>query len=127
VERDSLRFSEAGEGTIEVSLPVSEFPGAQDFIGQPVLLGIRSEDMEVRQAVPGTAKHSDAFPALVDLVEPVGSEALIYVQTGANTLICRGRREMEGREAGRRVHCQMELKRAHLFDPVSTRRIGLSG
>jgi multiple sugar transport system ATP-binding protein len=126
LERDSLRFSEAGEGTIEVSLPAYDFPGAQDFIGQPVLLGIRSENIEVRQAVPGTAKLSDAFPALIDLVEPVGSEALIYVQTGANTLICRGRLEMEGREAGRRVLCQMDLKKAHLFDPVSTRRLGPS-
>jgi len=126
LERDSVRFSEAGEGTIEVSLPASDFPSAQDFVGQPVLLGIRSEDIEVTPPVAGTAKLPGAFPALVDLVEPVGSEALIYVQTGANTLICRGRREMEGREAGLRIHCQIDLKKAHLFDPVSTRRLGPS-
>jgi multiple sugar transport system ATP-binding protein len=124
LERDSLRFSEAGEGTIEVSLPASDFPGTQDFIGQPVLLGIRPEDIEVTQPVPGAAKHPGAFPALVELVEPMGSEALIYVQTGANTLVCRSRREIEGREAGRRVHCEIDLKKAHLFDPVSTRRLG---
>ncbi|MEY2564410.1 MAG: multiple sugar transport system ATP-binding protein [Verrucomicrobiota bacterium] len=126
LERDSLRFSEAGEGTIELSLPASDFPGAQDFIGAPVVLGIRPEDMEVVESTAGSAKLPGAFAALVDLIEPTGSETLVYLKTGANTLVCRSRQNLDNREAGRRIHCQMDIKKTHLFDPVSTRRLGPS-
>lgn len=126
-DRDSFLFSETGDGTIEVRLPGAEFPGAQDFMGQPVLLGIRPEDIQVAQPGKAAERYSGAFPAMVDLVESTGPEALIHLQTGAHTLVCRNRRGEDELEPGHRSQFTIDLGKAHLFDPVSTRRIGPGG
>ena len=122
--RDSLLFSEMEEGTIEARWPSSEFPIAPDFIGKPVLLGIRPEDIQVAQPQKAPEKYSGTFPAIVDLVEPRGSETVIYLQTGSHKLFCRSSLWMDHRESGHRLQFEMDLRKAHLFDPVSMRRIG---
>lgn len=123
-DRDSLLFLEKEEGTIEVRLPASEFPGTIDFVGKPILLGIRPEDIQVTPLAKAAEKYSGTFPALVDLIEPMGSEAVVYLQTGAHKLIsCSGLWMGEG-EPGHRLQFTIDPKRVHLFDPVSTRRLG---
>ncbi len=121
--RDSLLFSEMEEGTIEASWPSSEFPIARDFIGKPVLLGIRPENIQLAQSQKAPEKYSGTFPAIVDLVEPRGSETVISLQTGSHKLFCRSSLWMDRRETGHRFQFKMDLRKAHLFDPVSTRRI----
>ena len=49
-DRDSLLFSEAGDGTIAVRLPLSRFGGAKDFLGKPIVLGVRPEEIEIGRA-----------------------------------------------------------------------------
>jgi multiple sugar transport system ATP-binding protein len=123
-DRDSLLFSETEEGTIEVRLPAAKFPGLQDFIGKPVLLGIRPEDIEVAQPSNAPERYSGTFRAIIDLVEPMGAGAVIYLQTGPHTLLCRSRPGVDPGETGHRSQFGMDLNKAHLFDPVSRRRIG---
>jgi multiple sugar transport system ATP-binding protein len=122
--RDLILFSEMEEGTIEVHLPSSEFPLAGDFIGKPVVLGIRPEDIQASVASQTPAKYGGAFPAIVDLVEWAGREAVVHLQTGANTVVCRYRPGTDPPESGQRGRFEMDLAKAHLFDAISTRRIG---
>jgi multiple sugar transport system ATP-binding protein len=122
-DRDSLIFSEQEDGTIEVRLPISEFPGARDFAGGLVLLGIRPEDIEVAEFTKGTEKHPGSFPAIIDLVEPVGREANLYLQTGAHTVVCCSQRQVDNREAGHRLQFELNVEKVCLFDPISRRRI----
>jgi multiple sugar transport system ATP-binding protein len=123
-DRDFILFSEMDEGTIEVHLPSSEFPLARDFIGKPVVLGIRPEDIQGAVVSNTPAKYGGAFPAIVDLIEWAGREAVMHLQTGANTVVCRYRPGMDHPEFGQRGRFEVNLARAHLFDAVSTRRIG---
>lgn len=121
-ERDSFLFSEIQGGTIEVSLPTQERPGAREFVGRPMLLGIRPEDIELAQF--GQSDGSTwSFPAIVDIVEPMGAETNLYLQTGAHTVVCRSQRALDHREAGHRLQFEMNLKKAHLFEPASGKRI----
>src|SRR5439155_10471316 len=46
-ESDSFVFSEMGEGTIKARLPAGERGSAGDFVDKQVILGIRSEDIEL--------------------------------------------------------------------------------
>ena len=116
--------TEKEEGTIEARLPDLEFPSAQDFIDKPVLLGIRPENIRVTELPKPPAKYSGIFPALVDLVEPVGSEAIIHLHTGVHKLLSRSRLLMDQRDSGHRLRFEIDVKKVHLFDPVSMRRIG---
>jgi len=121
-DRDSLVFSERDDGTIELRWPISQFPAARDLVGQPVLLGIRPEEIGVAQS--STAERSSgSFRAIVDFVEVIGAEANIYLQTGAHTLVCRTARTMDQREAGHRLQFELNTSKVRLFDPISGRRI----
>jgi multiple sugar transport system ATP-binding protein len=121
-ERDWLLFSEAEEGTIEVRLPISEFPAGREFVGKPVLLGIRPEEIRMADSA-ATQKYGGDFPALIDLVEVIGAETNLYLQTGAHSLVCRIPTGANALEAGHRARFSLNLNRLCLFDPISTRRI----
>jgi multiple sugar transport system ATP-binding protein len=121
-DRDSLIFSEKDDGTIELRWPISEFPTARDLVGKPVLLGIRPEEIRVGQSSTG-GRSSGSFRAIVDLVEVLGVEANIYLQTGAHTLVCRSGRSIDQREAGHRLQFELNASKVRLFDPVSGVRI----
>ncbi len=122
-ERDALLFREADEGTIELRVPLAEHEAAAEFVGQPVVLGVRPEHIAVRPSSVAQGKSADTFPALLEVVEPTGAGAILYLQTGVHPLVSLSEATFERREAGRRVRCSIESSKAHFFDPVSTRRI----
>ena len=121
---DGVRFREIGGGTIEVIFGPAAFPASREFLGKDVILGIRPEDL---RATPFTRKEartaSSGFPAIVDVVEPMGAATNLYLQTGAHTLACRTEDALDHRDAGHRFWFEMNLEQAHLFDPVSTSRL----
>jgi multiple sugar transport system ATP-binding protein len=121
-DREWLLFTEANDGTIEVRLPVSEFPAGQEFVGKPVLLGFRPEEITIGKS-SNTEKYSGSFPAIIDSVETVGAETNLYLQTGAHTVICRTPRGGDQWEVGHRGRFQLNLSKLCLFDPLSTSRI----
>ncbi len=117
VDRDSILFSEAEDGTIKLRLAISDFPGAKEFAGKPVVLGLRPEEIQIARA------SSNTFAAIVDLVEPLGAAADLHLQTGAHRVVSRSREGMGGVEAGHRAEFEVDLRKVHLFDPASGRRI----
>jgi multiple sugar transport system ATP-binding protein len=121
-ERDWFFFSEAEEGTIEVRLPISEFPAGKDFVGKPVLLGLRPEQIKIAESSQAE-ECAGGFPAIIDRVEVMGGEANLYLQTGAHTLVCRTQRGADNGQKGHRARFQLNLNKLCLFDPVSARRI----
>jgi multiple sugar transport system ATP-binding protein len=121
---DKLRFCETEAGTIEVAFPSAERLAAREFIGKDIILGIRPEDLEVASFSRKEGKAAGVgFPAIVDLVEPMGAETNLHLQTGAHTLICRSQNSFDHSQAGHRLQFEINLAKAHLFDPVSTNRL----
>jgi multiple sugar transport system ATP-binding protein len=123
-EGEKLRFCESADGTIEVAFPAAERPAAREYIGKNVILGIRPEDLEVATFNRKEGRAAGlGFPAIVDLVEPMGAETNLYLQTGAHTLVCRSKNAFDHGEAGHRLQVEMNLAKAHFFDPESTNRL----
>jgi multiple sugar transport system ATP-binding protein len=122
-DRDSLFFSEEGDGTIELRLPTSRFTGARDFAGKTVVLGIRAEDIEISARTTGRERSPTIFRALVDRVEPRGPETDLHLQTGAHTLICRSRRAIDEGRGSYRAEFEVDVEKAQIFDIHSGRNI----
>jgi multiple sugar transport system ATP-binding protein len=122
-ERDTVTFSETGDGTIAIGLPVSRFASASDLVGQAVILGFRADAIEMATSLEQGSRSGTSFRALVDRVEPRGSEADLYIRTGAHELSCRSHRWAGKGEGGHRFQFEIELGKAHFFDPVSGRRL----
>ncbi len=120
-ERNAVTFAEAGDGTITIPLAPARHPGANDFIGKPVVLGFRPEDIEV-DASTGAGPEAGRFRVLIERLEPRGAGADLYLQTGAHGLIARSLRAGPG-ESGQRVQASISSGKTHLFDPESGRRV----
>jgi len=119
-ERGAIVFKETQGGTIEARF--DDRPQVHEFLGKPMLLGIRPEDIEVAESSK-TRSAVASFPAIVDIVEPTGAETNLYLQTGAHTVVCRSQRALDHREAGHRLQFELSLNKAHLFDPATASRI----
>ena len=119
-ERDAVVFKEMQGGTIEVRF--KDRPRVGEFLGKPMVLGIRPEDIELAQ-FSKTGNTPASFPAIVDIVEPMGAETNLYLQTGAHTIVCRSQCALDHRETGRRLQFYLNSGKAHLFDPVTTSRV----
>jgi len=121
-ERDGWLFREREEGTIELRLPVLESTKAAALAGGEVVLGIRPEEIVLAPA-DAPRNSANTFPALLEVVEPLGAETDLHLQTGAHALVCRTAASVDRKEAGRRMRLTINPAKTHLFDPVSTERI----
>jgi multiple sugar transport system ATP-binding protein len=118
-EGGQLVFRERDGGS--VALPLGVRPGARSHVGKAVTLGIRPEHCDV--VPPGQPAPPAAFQAVADIVEPLGAETFVYLNTGAHTVISRSLAPMDQREAGQRLRLRLDGEKALLFDPETTERI----
>jgi multiple sugar transport system ATP-binding protein len=121
-DRDWFYFSESEEGTIELRLPIAEFPAGQAFVGKQVVLGVRPEEITIAESSK-TERHSGSFPAIIDFVETTGGETKLFLQTGAHRLACQTGRHLDQGQAGHRLQFQLNPGKVCLFDPISGGRI----
>jgi len=96
-----------------VPLPEGRFAGNGLPDGVEVILGIRPNDIHERSVAPERLSQAP-FRAVIEVVEPLGSEIHISVAAGGQGLIAR-----VPAEAPVRVHQEIELvldaERIHLF------------
>ena len=118
-ERESLVFFESGDGTIQLHWPISEIASGLDFVGKPAVLGVRPEDVRV----VASANALESFPVIIDTIQRTGAGAILHVQTGSHSLLCATQGAIDGAANGRRLRIALDSKKAHLFDPISSRRI----
>ena len=122
VARDGFQVNEFQNGSIKLALPGAGREGLREVIDRPVLLGIRPEDIELARFA-STDRPTGSFPAIIDMVEPMGPETNLYLQTGSHTVVCRSQKPMDHREVGHRFQFEMNGDKAHIFDPESGKRL----
>jgi multiple sugar transport system ATP-binding protein len=92
-------------------LPVDTDSEAGD--AQPVLYGVRPEHLDLAD---------DGFPALVSVVEPTGSETLVFLRFGDSDLVAVFR-DRHAFEPGQTVHLRPRATQVHLFDEPGGARV----
>lgn len=112
-ERGAVTFAEAGEGTVALHLPPSDFGPVAGLAGKPVILGFRPEAVRISSSQDAPKGPGTSFRALVDRAERKGSWTDLYLRTGAHELICR----TDGweSEGGRRLQFEVDLSKVHFF------------
>jgi len=102
-----------------IQVPPSHGPTLKPYKGQRVTLGIRPEDIHI---AGGADSPHHTFDATVDVVEPLGSEILLDVKAGTNTLVARVEPTVRAK-----VHEQVKLamnpERLHFFDTKTEQAI----
>ncbi|GBC59271.1 sugar ABC transporter ATP-binding protein [Desulfonema ishimotonii] len=101
----------------ELRVPVPEKKGHQVQAGQEVIMGLRPQDLTIDDE---NGRYPDEWKvdALVEFVEPLGSETYLHTDVGGAKFMGRS----EGRklfEVGETVRLTMNLEHLHIFDAES--------
>ena len=88
------------------SLPLGAECGARD--GQAVVYGVRPEHLDL-------ADEGSGFPARVSVVEPTGSETLVFLRFGETEVVVLFR-DRYSFKPGQTVHLRPRADQTHLFD-----------
>jgi multiple sugar transport system ATP-binding protein len=91
--------------------PIPPGNSAQD--GQAVVYGVRPEHLEI---------HPDGVPAKISVVEPTGSETLVFLRFGEGEMVALFR-ERHDFKPGDTLTLRPRLDQLHLFDAGTGRRL----
>ncbi|SDA74470.1 ABC transporter ATP-binding protein [Mesorhizobium qingshengii] len=99
---------------VEISgtlFPIAADNAAQD--GQAVVYGVRPEHLEI---------HPDGVPAKISVVEPTGSETLVFLRFGEGEMVALFR-ERHDFKPGDTLKLKPRLDQIHLFDAETGKRL----
>ena len=91
------------------------------YAGRELVFGIRPEDI-YDKLFAQDASEEYTLTAVVDLVEPMGSEIYIYFTAGRNNFIARVRNQ-DTAVANQDVQVVFDMSKAHFFDPQTDEAI----
>jgi multiple sugar transport system ATP-binding protein len=104
---------------MQVPVPAHLREGLRPHQGKACIAGIRPEDVRVE---PPDGLTAAALRARVDVVEPLGSDAYLYLIVGSSTLIARvgGRTPVR---AGEDLTIWLDTRHLHAFDAETERSV----
>ncbi|RWH79131.1 MAG: sn-glycerol-3-phosphate ABC transporter ATP-binding protein UgpC [Mesorhizobium sp.] len=91
--------------------PIAANSAVED--GRKVVYGVRPEHLEI---------HPDGVPAKISVVEPTGSETLVFLRFGDGEMVALFR-ERHDFKPGDTLHLKPRLDQVHLFDSETGRRL----
>jgi len=101
------------EDTIEVELLDKWRDKLLPHVDRPMVFGVRPEDVgsEESERTPGAPRIS----AKVEVIEPMGAETYLYLDTGSHSFISRVDAHRKT-TVGEKVSLSLMMQKAHLFD-----------
>jgi multiple sugar transport system ATP-binding protein len=114
----SICFVEKSSGaeSTPFTLPVEEdqAKALASYVGKEVVWGIRPENLENRIFVSDPNPHH-SFKTKVEVVEPMGAETYLYLNTGTHNFIARSQNQIQV-EPNDRIELVANLKKSHFFE-----------
>ena len=112
----SLLFQQS-ESRVKLDADVSERLREKGYSGRGVFIGVRPEDVRIHDEM-----KENGLRGKVEVVENMGSEKFLYMNTGNENISAKvGRETMV--EHGGTVSIQFNLQQVHFFDKESEKRI----
>ena len=109
----SIWFVEAGKG-IAIQIGDSIAGKLAGHLNKPVVFGCRPEDIN-EKTIASFARPNQTVIATVEIVEPMGAEVYIYLNTGAHSFIARVNAHQRA-EAGQKLEMAFDMQKSHFFD-----------
>jgi multiple sugar transport system ATP-binding protein len=102
-------------GSFAMEVPSDLAPHAKDWVDKKVIFGIRPEDIQDK-AFARDANHMWTLKAMVDVHEPLGSDVILYLNSGPHIIVARVDAHSQAR-MGHGAEVVFNMRRMHLFDP----------
>src|SRR3989344_3514106 len=120
IKKSGHLWLDEGKFSLQV-LPAMEQP-LDSYVGQTLTMGMRPEDIYDRVYAVNTVTRGRTATCTVEVVEPMGSEILLYLNTGKNTLVARVEPFSEAK-VNQEIELVFNMEKIHLFDKQSQARI----
>jgi len=112
---------EVDTGPFRLPIPEDLVPTARPHAGREVIFGIRPEDIQDR-ALWRDAPQEWTVRAMVDVHEPIGSDIILHLTAGDQSVVARVDAKSEAR-MGFPVEVVFNMRKLHLFDPETAQAI----
>jgi multiple sugar transport system ATP-binding protein len=86
------------------------------------MLGIRPEDIHDKALAPSNLNADNVARLKVDVIEPMGANAIVYLTTGQHTLLADVDAETQAKE-GQSFDVVLDANAAHVFDKETEQAI----
>lgn len=120
VRRSGHFYLEEGKFTLELLPAMGK--AVASYVGKVVTLGVRPEDIYDKVYAGNIATEGRTAVSTVEVVEPMGSEVLLYLNTGKNTLVARVEPQSEAK-VNQEIEILFNLEKIRLFDKETQERI----
>jgi multiple sugar transport system ATP-binding protein len=110
------------EGKFSLKLPTAFEEMVKPYVGKMLTCGIRPEDIMDRRTSSNGVGEGKTATCTIEVVEPMGSEVLLYLSTGKNTLIARAEPQSEAK-VNQEIELVFNMEKAHLFDKDTLERL----
>lgn len=116
VEKDGEIYlqEDAENPSFEVKVLPDQMKLLKEYKDKKVVFGIRPEDVYDKLYYPNP-QPEHVIKAKVDVVEPLGSETYVYLNTGNNTIVARFE-SMAQVKVDQQVEVVLDMKKAHTFN-----------
>ena len=110
------------EGMFQLKLPKQFIEKIQPYSNKRMVLGMRPEDIYDKLFYAVGPKDGNSFSATVDVVEPLGSEIYLNLNTGKNIIVVKVDSHNQAKP-NQVIELVVNLNKAHLFDLESGKAV----
>lgn len=110
-DTDGLWFD---EGKVKLRIPDNLAKDMVKYVGEKVIFGIRPEDIYESESKP-VGQFLCEMSAIVEVVEPMGNEIFLYLNTGLNPFVARVNSRSEPK-VGKQIKLTFDMTKANFFD-----------
>ncbi|MCK4519011.1 MAG: TOBE domain-containing protein, partial [Candidatus Omnitrophica bacterium] len=109
------------EGAFKVKLNEEMYSRIEGYEGKEGFFGIRPEDIHDKLFIP-EAPEEATITAMVEVVEPMGSETILYLKAGNSNFTAKvGAKDKP--EVNQKVEVVFDMSKVHFFDKDSEKSI----
>ncbi len=109
------------EGSFQIKIVDDMYDRLADYQDKEVVFGIRSEDIHDKLFVP-EASPENTIIATVEVIEPMGSEIFLYLNSGKHTFTARVNSNSRP-QLNQEMDLVLDMSRVHFFDRTSEKTI----
>jgi len=114
-KQDALYLS---EGMFELKVPKQFAAQLEPYVNQKLLLGVRPEDLHDKLFYNLGPKDGNVFSATVEVVEPMGNEIFLHLNTGRNIIEARVDSHNQAKP-NQVIEMVINTAKVHLFESQS--------
>ena len=119
IKKNSVWFFD--EGRAQIKIVDEMIPKLNSYLNKEVFLGIRAEDIYDKLFV-GDAPPENTLMTTVEVIEPMGSEVYLYLNTGKHSFVARVEAH-DRAEVNQDLEVVFNMAKVHFFDKETEKTI----